>query len=109
MKLKTIVILSIIFFTGCLLPNFLKAQTLEEFKKQRGQEFQQYKENETRKMLELRNKYDEYVRAREEEYGDYLKKEWESFQAFKGIPVPQPPKPEVIPVFKPPVEKPAEV
>jgi len=102
MKSKNVIILSLYFFILCFLPNMLRAQTFEEFKKQRGQEFQQYKENETRKMQELRNKYDEYVKAREQEFADYLKKEWESFQTFKGIPVPESPKPEVIPVYTPP-------
>jgi hypothetical protein len=110
MKSRNSIFISAALFITCILfPSLLRSQTFEEFKKQRSQEFEQYKENETKKMEALRAQYDEYVKAREQEYGDYLKQEWEKFQAFKGVPVPQPPKPEVIPVYTPPERKPESV
>ena len=78
------------------------AQTFEEFKKQRNSDFQQYKENETRKMRQLQTEYDEYVKKRDQEFVDYLKQEWEKFNVFRGIIPPSEPKPDIVPEYKPP-------
>lgn len=102
MKILTYCMMPALFAVLCLHSLTGGAQTFEEYKKQRQQDFQQFKENETRKMQALRDEYDAFVRAREQEYEQYLKQAWEAFEVSKAIPVPEEPKPLVIPEFVPP-------
>jgi len=86
---------SLISFLGA------KAQTFEEYKKQRQQEMQQYKEDREKQMQRLADEYTDYVNKRDKEFSDYLEQRWKEFQLFQGLEVPADPKPDVVPVFKP--------
>lgn len=96
------------FFLPVLLLVFLlaglsgtKAQTLEEYKKQRQQEMQKYKEDRLQQMQRLADEYTDYVNKRDEEFSDYLEQRWKEFNLFQGLEVPADPKPVDVPVCKP--------
>jgi len=106
MKTKSIFlpVLLLVFLLNGLLG--AKAQTLEEYKKQRQQEMQQYKEDRQKQMQRLADEYTDYVNKRDKEFTDYLQQRWKEFNVFKGLEPPAEPKPDVMPVFKP-AERPA--
>lgn len=62
-------------------------------------EFNQYKHQITDEFNSNRDKLNK-------EFADYMKKEWEAFRSFQGIPVPKQPDPVTPPVKKRPDEKP---
>ena len=61
-------------------------------------EFNQYKHQITDEFNSNRDKLNK-------EFADYMKKEWEAFRSFQGIPVPKQPDPVTPPVKKRPDEK----
>ena len=51
---------------------------------------------------QMRRAYADYLAKRDQEWADYLKKEWAAYEAFKGEPMPQEaPKPQEIPAVRP--------
>jgi hypothetical protein len=102
MKKKIYIIvflLTAIFFCSS---GILKAQTFEEYKKQREQEMQQFKEEREKQMQQLAAEFDKYVEERDKEFTDYLKKRWTQFQVFRGLEIPAEPKPDVAPAYTEP-------
>lgn len=80
--------------------SFLRAQTFEEFKKQRESEMAAMKQKQQEFIDRMQNEFNEYVKQRDQEFADYLKKQWEQFDVMKGIPPPEMPKPTVTPEYK---------
>ncbi|MDY0076265.1 MAG: hypothetical protein RBR87_03230 [Bacteroidales bacterium] len=77
------------------------SQTFEEFKKNEAAQQTEFKRKQQQEMYKLAKEFDEYVRQADKEFANYLKREWESYQAFQGLAIPELPKPTVIPVAEP--------
>jgi hypothetical protein len=83
----------ILLFT-CAFANIYAQTDFEQYKKQRQKAFNDY----SQKKKQAFNDYRNQVNA---EFADFVRQRWESFQAFKGIPIPKEPKPVVPPKIEP--------
>ncbi len=92
----SVLLVSMLMFS---LSGSVKAQTFEEWKKQRQKEMQQFKEERERQIRQLAEQYDKYVEQRDKEFSEYLKTRWTQFQVFQGLAVPEEPKPDVPPEY----------
>jgi hypothetical protein len=102
MKTKfRIITLLITAFIVCF-SGIVNAQTFDEWKKQREQEMQQFKAEREKQIKALADEFDTYVQQRDQEFADYLKTRWTQFQVFKGLDIPEEPKPDVAPEFTEP-------
>ena len=92
---------SIVYLSALLMlfSGALFAQTFEEYKRQQQAEMQKFAEKQLEGMAKLQKEYADYVAMRDQEWTDYLKKEWENYQAFAGNKVPERPKPKESPVY----------
>ena len=79
----------------------IQAQTFEDFKKQKEAELEAFKQKQQEFIGRMQNEFDEYVIQKDKEFADYLETQWEQFEAFKGIELPDEPKPDVIPEYQP--------
>ena len=79
-----------------------RAQTFEEWKKQRQQEMQQFKDDRDKQLARLANEFDDFVKKRDQEYAKYLKENWKKFKVMQGLEVPEEPKPDEPPVYEKP-------
>ena len=77
-----------------------RAQTFEDFKKQRESELDAFKKKQEEFIRKMQAEFDQYVEQRDKEFADYLKNQWEQFRVFSGKPVPEKPKPDEIPEFE---------
>ena len=91
----------LILLSAMLIGGIIKAQTFEEFKKQRADEMAAMKQKQQEFINRMQNEFDEYVKQRDQEFAEYLKKQWEQFSVMKGEPLPVSPKPPVTPEYKP--------
>jgi hypothetical protein len=80
------------------------AQTFEDYKKQRQQEMQQFKEDREKGLQALANEFSDYVEKQDKAYSAYLKQRWEEYQIFQGLAAPQEPKPEIVPEYEEPTK-----
>jgi hypothetical protein len=78
----------------------LKAQTFEEYKKQKASEMAAFKQKQQEFMDRMQKEFDDYVKQKDQEYAAYLKKQWEQMNVMKGIVPPEKPKPPVLPEYK---------
>jgi len=102
MKNKLSIVFVLIAFIIFYNTDNVMAQTFEEWKKQREQEMQQFKDEREKQLQALAAEFDKYVEERDKEFADYLKQRWTQFQVFKGLDIPEEPKPDVAPVFTEP-------
>ncbi len=79
----------------------LAAQSFEEYKKQQEAAMKQFAEKQIEGLARLQKEYADYVAKRDQEWAAYLLKEWENYQAFTGKQMPQRPKPQTVPAYKP--------
>ena len=85
-----------LFMSGTIM-----SQTYEEWLKQEQANFGKFKLEQEKMLQAMRDDYASYVKHRDREYSDYLRKEWESFRVFSGKKPPEKPKPTALPEFKP--------
>jgi len=107
----------LIIFAGLFLLAPLSAQTFEEYKKQQEEAMKKLATEQQKGIENLQKEFEAYVSKRDQEWSDYLEKEWKNFNAFKANDLPQKPKPKtppvcdvkpVAPVVDKPVDKPTE-
>jgi hypothetical protein len=79
----------------------LIAQSFEDFQKQEKARMLHVATEQQKSMDQKKKEYADYVAKRDQEWLNYLKKEWSAFQSFKAVPVPEKPKPKRAPVFEP--------
>ncbi|GAB1414790.1 hypothetical protein MASR2M117_01960 [Paludibacter sp.] len=82
-----------------MIQNRVSSQTFEEYKKQQESEMQKFAEKQIEGMAKLQKEYADYVLQRDKEWTDYLQKEWENYQTFAGMKVPERPKPKEKPTY----------
>ena len=75
------------------------SQTFEDFKKKQNQELQKFKDQQEKEIAELSKGFDNYIDKADKEFTEFLKKHWEEFEVFKGLEIPELPKPKKIPAF----------
>jgi len=88
-----LLIFGIIFFFN----NTGFSQTYEEYIKTQNEEFANYKLQQEEEMAKLAQEFDAYVRQADKEFTEFLKNEWEEYNAFQAIKIPEKPKPVEIP------------
>jgi len=99
MKKKFTIIILLISAVVFGFSTVAKAQTFEEYKKQREQELQQFKEDREKQIQQLADEFNKYVEQHDKEFADYLKTRWTQFQVFKGLDIPEEPKPDIAPTY----------
>ena len=77
------------------------SQTYEEYKKSQNEQFAKYKRQQNEEKDKLAREFDAYVERADKEFADFLQKEWEEYNAFQGVKVPERPKPVETPKYKP--------
>ncbi len=81
-----------------------KAQTIDDYQRQQQAEINRLKISQQESIDNSKGDYLKYLSKRDIEWSDYLRKEWESFQVFAGNPVPEKPKPQLVPVCTLPID-----
>ena len=66
----------------------LQAQDIEDYKDKKKAEMERYKDS-------VKQNYDDFRRKANEEYAQFMREKWEAFNAMKGEPKPELPKPPV--------------
>jgi hypothetical protein len=86
-----------------LLPVFgtIHAQTYEEWLKQEQANFSKFRIEQEKALDAMRKDFAGYVKQRDKDYSDYLKKDWGNFQVSAGKKPPEKPKPAAVPPYKP--------
>ncbi|GHV66903.1 hypothetical protein FACS1894199_11270 [Bacteroidia bacterium] len=80
----------------------LRAQDdFEAWKKLQKNGFDNYSEQQKKYSEQQKKEFSDYRNKVNAEFADFMRKEWESFQAFKGIPTPTKPKPVAAPQATP--------
>jgi hypothetical protein len=74
------------------------SQTWDEYKKTEQEQLAKFKIQQDKELAKLANEFNEYVIKADKEFAAFLQKEWEAYNAFKGLPIPERPKPVAIPV-----------
>ncbi len=87
------------FVTGML--NSAFSQTFEEFKKQERDELRQFRIQQDKAIRKLQSEYNAYVQQADREFAGFLKNQWGDYNAWRGIEVPEKPKPVEIPKYEP--------
>ena len=77
------------------------SQTYEQYKKIQNDQLNEFKLQQEKEIAKLVEEYDAYVKMADKEFTDFLKNEWEEYNAFKALKIPKKPKPAEIPVAKP--------
>ncbi|QZT38280.1 hypothetical protein K5X82_05095 [Halosquirtibacter xylanolyticus] len=93
--MKQLFLLILLFST---LTSVIKAQTLEEFKKQQRQELNKFAKKEQQGIQSEQDKYLQYKMEASAAFTKYLEEEWKAFNTFKANPIPESVEPEQIPV-----------
>ena len=101
MKFHKLLILCIVLISTTQ----VSSQTFEDYKKQKESELEAFKQRQQEFISRMQNEFDEYVIQKDQEFADYLKKQWEQFEVFKGVDVPEKPKPPVIEPYIPKADR----
>jgi hypothetical protein len=88
----------VLFFIG--FNSTIQAQTLEEFKAQQQAEQKQFKEDYTKGFEQFVKERDEAIKKMDEEFKEFLKKEWTNYELFKAAELNPKPKPKTEPIYK---------
>lgn len=78
-----------------------KAQTFEEFAKQREAGYEQFKKEYDQFINQMNKQYDDYVKQRDKEFTEYLNQRWTEYQIFAGLKPEEKPKPVLTPEHEP--------
>ncbi len=97
MKLQKLLLL----FIALICAIQVSSQTFEEYKKQKESEMEAFEKKQQEFINRMQNQFDEYVVQKDQEFADYLKTHWEQFEVFKGVNLPENPKPPVIEPYQP--------
>jgi len=89
------------FLAGLFISVPAKAQTYEEWKKQQEQDKKEFMDKEKAAFAQFVKDRDEAIKKMDDEFKDYLKKEWANYDLFKAEQLAPEPKPDTEPVFKP--------
>jgi hypothetical protein len=79
----------------------VNAQTFEEARKKEEENLRKFKQQEDAGLGKMKGDFQDYVKMRDKEFSDFLKKEWKSYKVQEGKKVPEKPNPVTIPVYKP--------
>ena len=86
----------ILLFNATVLP----AQTLEEFKAQQKADKEKFKEDYKAGFAQFVKERDEAIQKMDDEFKEFLKKEWTNYELFKAKQLKAEPKPNSEPIFK---------
>lgn len=95
MKKYFVILIMLVLSTPALI-----SQTFEEYKKQKEQEMDTFKQQQKEFLDRMKTEFDEYVVQRDKEFADYLKTQWQQYELFVGVAPPEMPKPDIIPSYE---------
>ena len=79
----------------------LNGQSFEEWKKQQQSAMNSYADQQKKGIAAMKKRYSGFVEKQNKAFGDYLKRQWESYKKQDAKPVPTEPKPVRLPQAKP--------
>lgn len=103
--MKQLTQIAAIISATALLGTTANAQSYEEWAAQQRKEHQEFIENERKSFEQFAKERDEEIRKMDEEFTEFLKKEWKNYQSEKVQYKPDAPKPDEKPIYRPEPKK----
>ena len=79
----------------------LRAQSVDELKKQSEKDMQQMRRQQEQLMGQMQQDFDAFVKQADKDFANFLKQSWQDFEAFRSKKGPLQPKPVVLPHYNP--------